>query len=799
VNLRVIYHPESAYYFAAEFTQPLADAGCYIVDPTLLRLGTQIHTALGTSVVLASMDYETYSEAGYIIDPYTGKVSGMGPGSKGGLQVVGTAAYAEHPSTEVHCFFYDLKDGYGRRPWYPATPNPLDLFAYIAAGGLIEAWNIAFEFYIWNVICVRRYGWPVLRIEQCRCAMAKSRRHSLPGSLEKAAKVLGSPEKDSKGKTLIQKLCRPLTPTKARKAYRWTPATAWNDFLDFYGYCDRDVETEDNASALTPDLTADEFRTWQMDQRINIRGVQVDMAALDGCLHILTQAEQKYTLELARITGGVVGSVSEVAKLGDWLSGWGIHMIDMKKETVAETLDRKDLPDIPRRALEIRASLSAANVKKLRKLKLQVNSDGRLRNQYMYCGADRTGRASSSAADDGASNSQLQNITAKGPKNCMCESCHQIFGFAEGQPYCPRCGSLSFHRRNEWDVNAVEFALNDIKQPPNGLEGVENIWGDPIKLLCGCLRGLFIAKEGHELVCVDFSAVEAVAAACLSRCQWRIDVFNTHGNIYEMSAAKITGTPYEEIIQYAIDNKRDHPLRKTVGKVAELASGYGGWIPAWKRFGADDFMNDDQIKEAILRWRADSPEIVEMWGGQFRWCGPGKWDFRPELFGLEGCVINAILSPGQCFSYIDITYGVYDNILFCRLPSGRFLKYHRPRLIPSKDKLNRGPAYKILFKGYNTNSLKGPVGWHIQETYGGRLFENVDQAVCADIQFGGLARCEEHGYPIVMHTHDEGAAEVPIGFGSVEEMIALMTERESWYSWWPIRATGWRHKRYQKD
>jgi len=318
-------------------------------------------------------------------------------------------------------------------------------------------------------------------------------------------------------------------------------------------------------------------------------------------------------------------------------------------------------------------------------------------------------------------------------------------------------------------------------------------------LLCGCLRGLFIAKEGHELVCVDFSAIEAVAAACLSRCQWRIEVFSGHGKIYEESAAKATGIPFEEILQYKRDNGMHHPARKTIGKVRELAGGYGGWIGAWKNFGADEFMTDEEIKTDVLKWREESPEIVEMWGGQFRWCGPGKWDYRPELFGLEGAVINAILHPGQCFSHIDITYGVWDDVLFCRLPSGRYLHYHRPRLSPGDDKLRRGPCYQITFEGYNSNSTKGPIGWHRMETYGGRLFENVDQAVAADLQFEALARCEDAGYHIVMHTHDEGSAEVPIGWGSVDEMSAIMSEQPDWASWWPLRAAGWRHKRYQKD
>lgn len=761
-----------------------------------LLAGTRIAVGMGWSEVLPSGDFETYSEAGYTIDPHTGKVRGVTPQGKGGLPVVGTPVYAEHPSTEVLCFYYNLKDGRGRVPWYPGTPNPQPLFDYILSGGLFEAWNVTFEFWIWNIVCVRKYGWPPLPLTQCRCAMAKSRRYSLPGALGKAAKVLGTMEKDPEGNRLVQKLTRPHTPTKNRPEHRWTPQTAWEDYLRLYGYCDQDTVAEDNASACIPDLTPAELNTWLTDQTINARGIQVDTAALDAAIDILGQTERKYNAELAQITHGIVQAASELPAMQAWLATQGITMPNMQKDTITEMINGDTLAQSSEawRVLQIRDTLGAANVKKLHTLKLQTNSDGRLRDQYMYCGADRTGRASAGGV-------QLQNITAKGPKTSRCEDCEKVFVFGshlQGMPACPRCGSFMFHALPEWTVEAVEQAIDDILH--RDLDHIEKIWGDPIALLCGCLRGLFIAREGHKLICVDYSAIEAVVAACLSRCRWRIDVFSGHGKIYEQSAANATGIPFEEILEYKRANGMHHPARKGVGKIRELAGGYGGWIGAWKNFGADEYFDSDEdIKQDVLKWREESPEIVEMWGGQFRWCGPGKWDYTPELFGLEGAAINAILHPGQCFSHIDITYGVKDDILFCRLPSGRFLHYHRPRLVNAEDKLNRGPCFGITFEGYNSNSQKGPIGWHRMETYGGRLFENVVQAVAADIQFEGLKRCEAAGYSIVMHTHDEGTAEVPIGFGSVEEMAAIMSERPAWAAWWPLKAAGWEHKRYQKD
>lgn len=772
---------------------------CDIVDADKLPAGTVIEgVGMGVSTVRPSMDFETYSEAGFVVA--NGKVKGAGSGNTNGLGLVGTGVYAEHPSTEVLCLYYDLKDGNGRQGWWPGMPAPAPLLHYIANGGEFEAFNSTFEFFIWNFVCVRKYGWPPMQIEQCHCVMSMSRRWGLPGSLANASKALGAAPKDTAGKNLIQQLCRPHTPTRNRPAIRRTMATDWDKFQGLFKYCEQDVAAEDDVAARIPDLTPYEREVWLTDQRINLRGVMVDTASLDACLRLLNETTVHFTRELQQITGGAVQSAGEVAKMQAWLAGRGVRMTDMQSGTVDAVLEALKgcplgAPADCARVLEIRKALSSANVKKLAKLRHQLNSDGRLRNQYMYCGADRTGRWSSSAADDNASNSQLQNITARGPDSAECQDCGRIFGAHLTD--CPECMSNQVKKRDEWTVEAVEHALEDIRR--YGFQQVQELWGSPVDLLCGCLRGLFMAKPGHKYICCDFSAVEAVALACLARCEWRIEVFRTHGKIYEMSASKITGVPFEDMMAYKKETGMHHPTRKKVGKVAELASGYGGWVGAWCAFGADKFMDEAEIKKNVLAWRAESPEIVEFWGGQFRQTGPRLSDGHPEYFGLEGAAIQAVLHPGQAFWANDISYGVHDDVLYCRLPSGRFLAYHQPRLAEVAGKWGKPNSYSLTFMGFNTNPKNGPRGWVRMETYGGRLAENVTQAVCADVQAEALVRCEKAGYSIVMHTHDEGCAEVPTDFGSVEEMCAIMGQAPEWASWWPLKAAGWEHTRYQKD
>jgi DNA polymerase len=829
MSLELFYHPESdaAFWSAEKWIDH-----CDPVNPYDLRAGQIIeNVGITRSTVLPSMDFETYSEAGYTIDHATGKVSSARTGKQGGLPLVGTPNYATHPSAAILSLGYDLKNGQGRKLWIPGSPEPRDLLDHIFNGGMIEAWNSTFEWWIWNIVGVRKHGWPLLPLDQTVCVMSRSRRFSLPGGLDKAATVLGSMRKDPAGKPLIQKLTRPHSLTKSRRSFRRTPQSDWADFAKFYDYNLDDVKAEDDAAARIPDLSEAERRQWLLDQTINARGVQVDVKALDAMLYILEEVTKRFTLELCELTGGAVGTVNETASFLRWLGSVGVLLPDMQAETIESTvagyvkakdwaegkLDPATLhPLDPEhfaarlkkhkayRALEIRQALGSANIKKLYTIKLQVSSDGRLRDQYIYCGADRTGRASSGGA-------QLQNITSKGPKSKTCNFCGRHVG-AKCED-CPECMGNQFTINNDWTVESVEYAISDIMR--QNVDDLIDIWGDVVALMCGCLRGLFIASKGKKLICVDFSAIEAVAAACLSRCQWRIEVFNTHGKIYEQSAANATGISFAEILQYKKDNGMHHPARKTIGKVRELAAGYGGWIGAFLAFGAGDFMTDAEIKADILKWRAESPEIERMWGGQYSHCGPGKWDYKPELFGLEGMAIKAILNPGECFHHIDISYAVYNDVLFCRLPSGRFLHYHKPRLTQTHDKLGRDctsqrvdgewvktkvrDTWQITFEGHNSNPQKGPVGWQVLETYGGRLFENVDQAVSADIQFLALERAEAAGYAIVMHTHDEGCAEVPEDFGSVEDMCAVFSKRPAWASWWPLKAAGWTHQRYQKD
>lgn len=786
-----------------------------VTDPQHSPAGTRYRAGLGFSTVLPDLDFETYSEAGYVFDFERQKWHGPrnAPKGKAGLEVVGAAVYATHPTAEVLTLSYNLKDGRGPRLWVPGHEAPQELFDHIGRGGLLEAWNSAFEWWIWNYVCTQRYGWPQLPVESLRCAMAKARAFSLPGKLEITGRVLALPiQKDADGKRLLDKFSKPRNPTKADKRLRITLRDDPADAGKLAAYNLTDIEAEAQASARCPDLTGEELEFWLVDQKINRRGVRVDEDGLRACADVVRMCLERYDAELHQLTGGAVERASQLERLRGWLAGRGVHIPDGPGTMDDEAIDRYlqwRLDPASRRALEIRQTVGSASVKKVFAMLNGLSPWGRLHDLYNYHGA-RTGRPTGEGP-------QPTNLPKAGPPVWRC-GCGRHSGMH--RHVCAWCGMPRGPavEATEWGPDGVEDVLQVMQR--RNLSLLEDVFGPAMLCVSGCLRGMFIASEGHDLVASDFSAIESVVTACLAGEQWRVDVFATHGKNYEMAVSQISGLPFAEVMAHAgyTDTTSPewwtrrafkgphHPLRQTLGKVSELASGFGGWINAWKNFGADDFMSDDEIKDAILKWRAGSPAIVEFWGGQERREG---WNRYPELFGLEGMAVKAVLQSGQPQpvmrkdgTHSGITYLCDGSILYCMLPSGRVLHYHNPILEPNTR--GWGGDYSLTFEGYNTNPTQGPVGWVRMNTYGGKLCENVVQAVARDIQRHAMVNCYRKGWAIALHIYDEIVIDVPSGSVSVADLEAVMRTMPPWAVYkgkpWPIKAAGgWCGKRYRKD
>jgi DNA polymerase len=747
----------------------------------------QLQAGCSVTTALPSLDVETFSQAGYFFNNLKERYQSLVKNSPG-LKGVGAAVYAEDPSTELLLLSFDLRDGKGVQLWVKGMDPPEVLFRHIRSGGLLESHNAGFEFLIWHYVCHLRLGWPALPLEQQRCSMAKAQAFSLPGKLDKLTEVLNTEIKKNKdGTRLIRIFTIPRSPTKHDKRQRIQLIDKPNDAFKFCLYNIDDVRSESEVSSRCPDLSPFELEVWKTSQRINMRGVLVDVEALENCISIFEQAREKYTTELKQLTCGAVSTVDEVENMRDYLAAHGVKVPGVDKDIVKETLKRADLPFNVRRVLLIRQWLAMASVKKLNAINRRRCSDDRLRDLFNYYGA-LTGRWSGSGV-------QPQNLASSGPVVDRCESCGHFQ--ARGRDRCLWCNGLEVQKA-EWCLEAAEDVLTVVKG--RSLSVLEYYFKDALKALSGCLRALFIAKPGHDLICSDYSAIEAVVLAELAGETWRQEVFRTHGKIYETTAAKITRVPFEEILEHKERTGQHHPHRKPLGKIPELASGYQGWIGAWKQFGADEFFDTDaEIKAAILKWREDSPAIVEFWGGQWR-KDPHRWHFTQEFFGIEGAAVCAVLNPGQAYQCRSITYQVKDDVLYCRLPSGRLLTYHEPRLTVDRDNYSQEQIFKLSYMGWNSDSTKGPVGWLRIGTYGGKLVENITQAVARDILANALVNVEAAGFPVVLHVHDELVVEVPKKIGSIEEIEAIMMKLPAWCSDWPIKAAGgWRGLRYRKD
>ena len=732
--------------------------------PPYLTPYRQFAAGLGVATEWPSFDFETYSESGFAWDDVAMKwrTPEGAPKTSRGLSVVGVRAYVEHPSFDVLSLAYDLRDGTGPHLWRPGMANPHDLLAHVERFGILSGWNTEFELTVWNHHCAKRYGWPRLMIEQLRCSMAKARVHGLPGKLENAGRVLELPPelcKEPDGKRLLKKFSEPRNPTKKDVRTRVMPCEEPEDGAKLYGYNAQDLVAESAVGVRCPDLDADELAIWFADQRINQRGIQVDLKAVDDCIAIVTQAYERYNTELYALTGWTVKAASEVEALKRWLGNHRCPMVDLNDEAVSAKLHdlartvRDAEMDRVYRVLKIRSMLGSASIKKLFAFKLQASAEGRLHGLYQYFAA-RTGRWTGNGP-------QPQNL----PRG-------RFKAFADVE----RCLEVISHRC----LDLVEFYYDD------ALDAVSS-----------CLRALLIAAPGHDLICSDYSAIEGVVTAALAGEEWRLEVFRTHGMIYEMSAAKIMGIEFDEFVEHKKRTGHHHPMRQTLGKVAELASGFGGWIGAWERFGADEFLSRDEIKRAILAWRRESPLIVELWGGQTRGFG---YDARPELFGLEGAIVSAIQDPGQAYRYRDITYQVRNDVLYCTVPGGGTMAYHKPRLAPSTREYASPWELSISYEGWNSNPLAGPIGWVRMSLYGGKATENVVQKVARAILAHALVNLDRAGYWPILHSHDEPCGEVAEGWGSIEEFEAIMNTLPAWAKGWPIKARGgWRGKRYRKD
>lgn len=697
----------------------------------------------------------------------------------------GVYIYCESPHTDALMASYRIGGGPLKR-WRRGEPCPADIRAYVEAGGEIKAHNAAFERLIWWRIMSARHGWPKPHIRQFRCTAVTAAALGLPRSLDRLGEALDlKVKKDKRGGALIKSHSMPAGWADGRPI--------WNDdprgLSDFADYCDVDVLTEEEADRRLVPLSDAEQAVYALNETINDRGLRIDVQSARAALRIIEKAKHRINQELIQVTGGYVTAVTQAAKLKEWISRQGVEMPSMDKDDVEEYLfDVDDLPERVRRALELRQEGAKPSVEKIAAMLDRVCADGRARGVYLHHGAGQTGRFSSRGV-------QAHNM----PKY------RKVFETEK-----PRLDVL-FKTIRTGDPEALEFIYG------SGL-------GRPLHLLSDAVRSFIWAAPGHDLLDADYSSIEGRMAAWFAGENWKLDAFKAldrgegHG-IYELAASGIYGIPVEQV------GKEHRPT----GKVAELSCQYQTGVGGIRKFArqariklhtlypalwstATDAAREDAeyrfedrteahdpntvalgregwiAAELIkLGWRAKHPAIVEAW----------------KL--LEDAAYIAVIEPGRKASAIGVSYVVAHGFLWCMLPSKRCLAYGRPKIQdveapwadktvePAKREKKRSiTALGVVTQGKSEKWLRFPL-------YGGSLFNNVVQGAARDILVNGMQKAEAAGYPIVLHTHDEMAAEVPRGFGDVKAFERLICELPDWAAGLPLTASGWRGKRYRKD
>lgn len=541
-----------------------------------------------------------------------------------------------------------------------------------------------------------------------------------PASLAKVGKALGLPEdkqKSATGKRLLLYFCKPCKPTRANGGRRRNKDTddaeKWRLFIE---YNRQDVVTEKaiyhKLMAINP-VDHVEWKNWDVDQRINDRGIPLDMDLVYKILKkgdVYSEALQKEAKEL---TG--LANPNSLARLKDWLEKTeGYAIKSLNKTAVSDLLDGNLKPET-RRVLEIRQNLGKTSVKKYDAFERSACSDGRVRGCFQFYGG-RTGRFAGKLI-------QPQNF----PRNSFDD-----FDYAR-----------ALVKDEDWTALSCFYpSLNDV--------------------FSTLIRTTIQAKDYRTFVVADYSAIEARVIAWLAKEQWRQDTFKNGGDIYCASASQMFHVP-------VVKHGQNGHLRQK-GKIAELALGYGGGIGALKAMGGESMgLTDAEMSEIVMKWRAASPNIVRLWstfGNAFK-------------KAVRGSVVRLDKEKMMFFRKAGNVY--------IQLPNGRLLAYVSPEIVDRK----------ICFMGVS----QGTKQWQVIDTWGGKITENVIQAIARDCLCETLLKLEECGYNPVMHVHDEVICEVPesIGDKCLEGLKYIMGKSPEWAPDLVLTADGFISKYYKKD
>lgn len=656
------------------------------------------------------------------------------------IGAAGSYRYILDPSFEILLFAYSL-DGMPVEVIDVASGQVIPLWLKNALKNPLyikHAYNAAFEWFALS----KYLGW--LPPDQWRDTMLHALYCGYPASLDAAGRAMGLPEDKKKlttGKALIRYFCVPCKPSNAngnrtRNLPKHDPAK-WKLFKEYNG---QDVVTEMEIDRRLSAFPVPAFvqKQWEIDLTMNARGVAADMEMVSGALVIGATVKSQLMAEARQLSG--LDNPNSIKQLARWLTeatDSDAEITSVTKETVA-TMLKQPQPANVQRMLEIRQELGKTSTKKYDALETCIADDGRVRGLLQFYGANRTGRWAGRLA-------QVQNL--------------------------PRTYT-----------HPLPPARQLVKD--RNIDGLRLMYGSINDTLSQLIRTAFVATPGNVLIDADFSAIEARVISWLAGQEWRLEVFRTHGKIYEASASQMFHVPIEKIKK----GNPEYALRQR-GKVAELALGYQGGVSAMRRMDTGhnlDDLSDDEVKGIVDRWRETNSMIRDLWNivdsaAVTVITNGGAQTIRSET-------TDAVITLA---CELDVITGTrYMTIL---LPSGRKLYYPSPEI-----GVNRWGNPSVSYMGQNQTTKR----WERVETYGGKLVENIVQAIARDCLAIAIENLEAQGLHVVFHIHDEVVIDTPAWADNdtmLDTVTKIMTKPIPWAQALPLNADGWVDKFFKKD
>lgn len=656
------------------------------------------------------------------------------------IGAAGSYRYILDPSFEILLFAYSL-DGMPVEVIDVASGQVIPLWLKNALKNPLyikHAYNAAFEWFALS----KYLGW--LPPDQWRDTMLHALYCGYPASLDAAGRAMGLPEDKKKlttGKALIRYFCVPCKPSNAngnrtRNLPKHDPAK-WKLFKEYNG---QDVVTEMEIDRRLSAFPVPAFvqKQWETDLTMNARGVAADMEMVSGALVIGATVKSQLMAEARQLSG--LDNPNSIKQLARWLTeatDSDAEITSVTKETVA-TMLKQPQPANVQRMLEIRQELGKTSTKKYDALETCIADDGRVRGLLQFYGANRTGRWAGRLV-------QVQNL--------------------------PRTYT-----------HPLPPARQLVKD--RNIDGLRLMYGSINDTLSQLIRTAFVATPGNVLIDADFSAIEARVISWLAGQEWRLEVFRTHGKIYEASASQMFHVPIEKIKK----GNPEYALRQR-GKVAELALGYQGGVSAMRRMDTGhnlDDLSDDEVKGIVDRWRETNSMIRDLWNivdsaAVTVITNGGAQTIRSET-------TDAVITL-SC--ELDVITGTrYMTIL---LPSGRKLYYPSPEI-----GVNRWGNPSVSYMGQNQTTKR----WERVETYGGKLVENIVQAIARDCLAIAIENLEAQGLHVVFHIHDEVVIDTPAWADNdtmLDTVTKIMTKPIPWAQALPLNADGWVDKFFKKD